>query len=89
MAELCAGDALWFGAHPEDTHRIRPATPEEAAAFRVISIAFPRVLTVVRRSDAARATIAVAADDDIDRAIDCELAAWFDADLDAATDLLP
>lgn len=89
MADLCPVDALWFGAHPEDTHRIRPATPAEAAALRVISVAFPRILTVVRRSDAARATIAVAADDDIDRAMDCELAAWFDAGLDAAADLLP
>lgn len=89
MAELSTVDALWFGAHPEDTHRIRLATPEEAAAFRVIRLGFPRILTVVRRSDAARATIAVAADDDIDRAMDCELAGWFDADLDAAADLLP
>lgn len=89
MPDLGTVDALWFGAHPEDTHRIRLATPEEAAAFRVQRIGFPKLLTVIRRADGASITIATAADDDIDRAMDCELAGWFDPDLDAAVDLLP
>lgn len=55
----------------------------------MIRLGFPRILTVVRRQDGACAIIATAVDDDIDRAMDCELVAWFDADLDAAADLLP
>jgi len=89
MPTLDPVDALWFGAHPEDTHRIRPATLEEASAFRVQRIGFPKLLTVLRRSDGAVITIASKADDDIDRAMDCELAGWFDTDLDAAADPLP
>ncbi|AWI89230.1 hypothetical protein C0214_13750 [Methylobacterium sp. DM1] len=83
MPTLGPIDALWFGAHPEDTHRIRPATADEAATFRVRRLGFPRLMTIVRRSDGASTSIAVRADSDIDRAMDCELAGWFDANLDA------
>ncbi|KQT59975.1 hypothetical protein ASG52_19815 [Methylobacterium sp. Leaf456] len=89
MRDLGAVDALWFASHPEETHRIRPATEEEAAAFRVVRLAFPKLMTVVRRSDGASTSVAVPAGDDIERAADFELAGWFDADLDAAADLPP
>ncbi|MER2249523.1 hypothetical protein ABS772_06290 [Methylorubrum podarium] len=83
MPDLSPVDVLWFGAHPGETHRIRPATTEEATTFTVRRLGFPRLMTIVRRSDDASTSIAVRADSDIDRAMDCELAGWFDADLDA------
>lgn len=89
MSELHPVDALWFGAHPDETHRIRPATAQEVLAFGAPRIGFDKLLSVVRCSDGAGVTYGFGPSDDIERALDFELAAWFDADLDAAADLLP
>jgi len=74
-------DRIYFAAHDE-THRIRRATGEEAARFKVRRLDHPKLLTVVRHRDGAAATYAFREGDDIDRAGDFELAGWFDDDLD-------
>lgn len=68
--------------HRADTHRIRPATDDEAAAFDIVKPGFSNLMTVVRRADGARATYGFPPGDDIERACDIELAGWFDDDLD-------
>jgi len=77
-------DALWFAVHRVDTHRIRPATDEEDAAFDIMKPGFENLMTMVRRLDGARATYGFKPGDDIMRACDFELARWFDADLGRA-----
>lgn len=75
-------DRLWFDAHPDEDHRIRPANAMEASAFENgPPPGFPRLLTVIRASDGATATYAFREGDDIDRAASFELGAWFADDL--------
>ncbi|GEP12634.1 hypothetical protein [Methylobacterium gnaphalii] len=83
MPKLSPDDAEWFAATRE-THRIRPATAEETATFRVRKPGFDKLMTVVRAYDGAQESYAFQQDDPVDRAMDCELAGWFDTDLDAS-----
>lgn len=74
-------DRIYFAAHDE-THRIRRATGEESAQFKLHPLAYRKLLTVVRHRDGATATYAFKEGDNIDQACDLELAGWFDDDLD-------
>lgn len=82
MADLHPFDDFWFGAHPDETHRARPATDEERASFRVRRLGRATLMTIVRAADGARACYAFPDDCDLPRACSDELAALFDDELD-------
>jgi hypothetical protein len=86
MAELGGVDAIWFAVNRGETHRIRPATGDEAAGFDIVKPGLDNLLTVVRRSDGAKVSLGFEPGDDIDRAMDDELTGWFDEDLDEAAE---
>lgn len=83
MADLLLPDAVWFAAHPGETHRARPATASERATFPFLGHGNPMHLTIVRAADGARACYAFPDDCDLPRACSEELAGLFDDELDS------